>query len=171
MGDFFGTGIIVADFRQGGMTAWARERLKILVKVGASWLAHALSTLPGTPSGPAAFLGFTARNTRLTLCSCTVNGMVQEPGVGGDKAGAGECCWDDPNRAKKLFSSSASDALISAVDALQPLKFVMLCMPRHTSRALLLDRWDSMRSLWSALALVIPLFRSARAALYKALSP
>ena len=38
MGDFFGTGMIVADFRQDGMTAWSRE---ILVKMGVSWWEHA----------------------------------------------------------------------------------------------------------------------------------
>jgi len=73
VGDFFGTGIIVADFRLVGMTAWARERLKILHKTCDSWWAHALSTLSGTPSGPAAFLGFTARSTRLISCSSTVS--------------------------------------------------------------------------------------------------
>lgn len=61
------------DFRQGGMTAWARERLKILLKMGVSWWVHALSTLLGTPSEPAAFLGFTARSTCLTSCSSTVS--------------------------------------------------------------------------------------------------
>lgn len=38
------------DFRQRGMTAWARERLKILLKMGVSLWGHALSTLLGTPS-------------------------------------------------------------------------------------------------------------------------
>ncbi|MEQ2215532.1 hypothetical protein XENOCAPTIV_002248, partial [Xenoophorus captivus] len=33
MGDFFGTGMIVADFRQRGMTACGREKLQILVKM------------------------------------------------------------------------------------------------------------------------------------------
>lgn len=88
MGDFFGTRTI-DDFRQGGITAWAKERLKILVGVGASWWAHALSPLPGTPSGPEAFFGFTAWSTRLTLCSCTVSGVVQEPGGGGGDRGGG----------------------------------------------------------------------------------
>lgn len=46
----FGTGMIVAEFSQYGMTAWARERLSILVKRRVSWWAHDLSTLPGTPS-------------------------------------------------------------------------------------------------------------------------
>jgi len=101
VGVFFGTGMTVADFRQGGMTACARERLNILVKMRARWWAHALSTLPGTLSGPIAFLGFTARSTRLTSCCCTVSGVVQglgggrvgveqEPGGGGGRAGAGE---------------------------------------------------------------------------------
>ncbi|KAL3970244.1 alcohol-forming fatty acyl-CoA reductase [Sarotherodon galilaeus] len=63
-----------------GMAASSSERLKILVKMRVSWWAHALSTLPRIPSGPAAFLGFTARNTHLTSCSVTVSGAVQEPG-------------------------------------------------------------------------------------------
>ncbi len=44
---------------------------------------HALSTLPGTLSGQAPFLGFSARSTRLTPCSCTVSGVVQRLGEGG----------------------------------------------------------------------------------------
>lgn len=36
MGDFYGTGMMVADLRQDGTTAKARERLKILVHMGAS---------------------------------------------------------------------------------------------------------------------------------------
>lgn len=36
--------------------ACAREGLKVSVKNVENWLAQALSTLPGTPSGPAAFL-------------------------------------------------------------------------------------------------------------------
>ena len=34
-----------------------RKMLKILVRILVSWSAQALSTLPGTPLGPAAFLG------------------------------------------------------------------------------------------------------------------
>lgn len=30
----FGTGMMVANFRWDGFTAWARERMKIFVKVG-----------------------------------------------------------------------------------------------------------------------------------------
>ena len=83
------------------MTALSRERLKILVKMmRVSWGAHALSTLPGTPSGPAAFLGFTARSTCLTSCShhSTVSGVVQEPGDGGSRAEADECCCCDVSK-------------------------------------------------------------------------
>lgn len=53
-----------------------------LVKMRVSWGAHALSTLPGTPSGPAAFA---ARNSGLTSCSVTVRmrmGAVFSPLVG-----------------------------------------------------------------------------------------
>lgn len=54
--------------------------------MGKSWSAHALSTLPGTLSGPAAFLGFIARSARLTSCSLTVSGV--ELGGGGVGMGA-----------------------------------------------------------------------------------
>lgn len=101
MGDFFSTEIFVEDFRQGRMTAWAR--LKILVKVGANWWVRALSTLPGSPSG-AAFLGFTARSTRLTSCSCIVGGVVQEPkGVGGG-AGLGQMSAADEYQSERRSS-------------------------------------------------------------------
>ena len=66
LADVFGTGMMVADFMQAGMVAWVRERLKILVRISESWSAHALSTFPGTPSGPAAFLGFTDLSAPLT---------------------------------------------------------------------------------------------------------
>ena len=57
---FFGSRMIVADFRQGGMADLDRDRLKILVKTSESWSEHSFSTLPVTPSGLAAFLRFTA---------------------------------------------------------------------------------------------------------------
>ena len=118
--------MIVVDFRQGGMTAWARERLKILVSMGVSWGAHSLSTVPGTPFALAAFLGFTARSTRLTSCSLTVSVGVLGLGRGGGRAGADVCCCDVSKRAKKQFSSSASDTLRSPVVVVgQPLKLVM----------------------------------------------
>lgn len=63
MGDFFGTRMIGADFRQGRINVWARNRLKILVKMRVSWWAHALSNSPGTPPWPAAFLGFIPMGT------------------------------------------------------------------------------------------------------------
>lgn len=45
---FLGTGMMTIDFRQGGMMACARDRLKMVVKTVESWSAHALSTFPGT---------------------------------------------------------------------------------------------------------------------------
>ena len=107
--DFLGTGMMVADFRQAGMLSCSRERLKMLVKTGASWSAHALSTFPGTPFGPVAFLGLTARSTRLTSSTCTVSGVVSV-GVdcGGGWGGVTKFWAWDSKRAKKLFSSSAS---------------------------------------------------------------
>ena len=84
--------------------------MKMSVKTGASWSAHALSTFPGTPSGPVAFLGFTARSTRLTSSTTTVSGVVSEVGVGcsGGWGGVTEILAWDSKRAKKLFNSSAS---------------------------------------------------------------
>lgn len=76
-----GSGTIVADFRQGGMMDWESEVLKMLVKTPASWSAHSLRTLPVTPSGPAAFLGFTACRTALTSCSFTVRLELPQSGV------------------------------------------------------------------------------------------
>nr|XP_061784667.1 uncharacterized protein LOC133575823 isoform X3 [Nerophis lumbriciformis] len=42
----------------------------------------------------------------LTSCSCTVSGVVEEPGGDGGRAGTDECCCGVSKRAKKLFSSS-----------------------------------------------------------------
>lgn len=74
MGHFFGTGMIVAVFRQAGITTWARDSLKILQKTPDNSVAHAQKTSPGTPSGPGVFLGFTIRSTRLTSSFSMVNG-------------------------------------------------------------------------------------------------
>lgn len=50
---------MVEAFRQGGTVVWDKDRLNILVKTPVSWFAQSFSTLPVTPSGPAAFLWFT----------------------------------------------------------------------------------------------------------------
>src|SRR4029434_10809655 len=105
-GWFLRDGMMVADFRQGGMVARVRERLKILVKTPASWLAQALSTFPDTPSGPAAFLVSTDLSTHLFLCSCRVR--VWLLGVGGVSAIVVGLLTSKP--ANKLLSSSASEA-------------------------------------------------------------
>ena len=57
---------MMADFQQDGTMAWVREMLKISVRIPISWSAQALSTFPGTQSGPAAFLWFTSLSTLLT---------------------------------------------------------------------------------------------------------
>ena len=93
------------DFRQGGILHWDRD-WNISVKTSTSWSAQSLSTLPVTPSGPAAFLGFTARSVRLTSCACTVKTSLL--GAGGcDGATASVSA---SKRAKKQFSSSDSEA-------------------------------------------------------------
>lgn len=70
--DFFGTGMIVDDFRQGGIMNWDRDWLKMWVKTSSSWSAQSLNTLTVTPSGPAAFLEFTTNGVHITSCACTV---------------------------------------------------------------------------------------------------
>lgn len=72
----FETGMMVEVFIQDAMAAWARERLKMLVKTAESWSAQTFSTFSGTLSGPAAFLRFTDLSTRLTSHSCTMSRWV-----------------------------------------------------------------------------------------------
>ena len=48
----------VETFRHVGTVACIRNILNSLVKISTSWSAHALSTAPEMPSGPAAFLMF-----------------------------------------------------------------------------------------------------------------
>ena len=103
---FLGTGMLVADFRHEGMMAFDREMLKILMKIPASWSAHAWSTLLGAPSGPAASLRLTDLSICLSSCSCSVGVWVVKAEGGGDtEAGLLILKW-----AKKLFSCSASEA-------------------------------------------------------------
>lgn len=92
----------MADFRHDGTVVSDREVLKIFVKTPASWSAHAWSTLLGTPSGLAAFLGFVDLSTRLTSCSCSVSVWVLKAGGGkeGSETVAGLLA---SNRAKKQF--------------------------------------------------------------------
>lgn len=59
-------------FRQGGTVDWDRDRLKILVKIPASWSAQSFNTRPEMPSGPVAFLRSTACSMRLTSQSSSV---------------------------------------------------------------------------------------------------
>lgn len=56
---FLSSGMTAADFRQGGMMD--SDVLKILVKTSKSCSAHFFNTIAVTPSGPAAFLGSSAR--------------------------------------------------------------------------------------------------------------
>src|SRR4029434_7115487 len=97
--------MIVEDFRQGGIKHWDRDWLNMLVNTPASWSAQSLSTLPVTPSGPAAFLGFTARRTRLTSCACTVRVWLQ----GSSGSGVVTSGVSTSKRVKKQFSPSASE--------------------------------------------------------------
>lgn len=58
---FFGMGMMIEDFRQGGMVGSVRHRLNIFVK---SWSAQFFSTVPETSLVPL--------STHLTSCSSTV---------------------------------------------------------------------------------------------------
>ena len=111
--------MMVADFRKGGMVARVRERINILVKTPASWLAQALSTFPDTPSGPAAFLVLNDLSTHLTSCSCRVREWVL--GVGGVSAIV--LCVLTSKRAKKWLSSIEASARTVLV-----LLFLLLCV-------------------------------------------
>ena len=50
------------DLKHFGTDIVSRDLLKMLVKTGANWLAHALSVDVVTLSGPQAFLGFCLAN-------------------------------------------------------------------------------------------------------------
>ena len=49
-----GTGTMVVCLKHIGIADADRERLKMSVKTLSGWSAHARSTRPGNPSGPAA---------------------------------------------------------------------------------------------------------------------
>jgi hypothetical protein len=51
---FLGTGTIVVCLKHVGIIDSVRDRLKMSLKTLASWSAHARSTRPSNPSGPAA---------------------------------------------------------------------------------------------------------------------
>ena len=154
---FFGTGMIVEVFRQGGTMARDRDRLKIWGRTPVNWSAQSLSTLPGTP-----FLGFTAFSVRRTSCSVRVRLL----GAGG----CGGCNVASPpgpvsNRAWKEFSSSASCGLFPSAESLLALKLVMCWTPCHTRLESLLRKQSSILPLYSALASLMPRSKLALAML------
>lgn len=54
---FLGIGVTVVLLKHAGTHIVDSDRIKMVVKTSASSAAQYLSTRPGTPTGPAAFLG------------------------------------------------------------------------------------------------------------------
>lgn len=168
MGDFFRTGMIaVADFRQGGMAAWSQERLKILVKMRASWWAHALSTLPGT-------LSYWTGTVPGVRCWDLLADIVVRCS---EWSGGTSWGWEQGWSTVLLLWYFKEAIYLLCQRHTQVFCFhstASVVYDAHTSRVLLLDRWDSMLLLWSVSAFLIPLLRSAQAApcraLYRALA-
>ncbi len=73
---FFGMGTMVDFLKHAGTTDRDSERLKMSVKTQASWKAHALSTRPGIPSGPTAFLMFIRLKDRVTSATERESGLT-----------------------------------------------------------------------------------------------
>ncbi len=69
-------GTMVDFLKHEGTTDRERERLKMSVKNPASWNAHALSTLPGMPSGPSALRVFTRLKDRVTSTTEMESGLT-----------------------------------------------------------------------------------------------
>ena len=67
-----GTGTMVVCLKHVGITESIRDMLKMSVKTPASWSAHARSTRPGNPSGPAALCMLTCLKVLLTSATESV---------------------------------------------------------------------------------------------------
>ncbi len=79
---FFGTGMMVEHLKPQGTSHSSRDRLKICVKMGASWSAQTFSQAGEILSGPEAFLDFCFLKTRFTSSTQTLSAgkMVGEGG-------------------------------------------------------------------------------------------
>ncbi len=98
---------MMEDLKHLGTVQVDRERLKMEAKTSVNWSAQFLSTLPGIPSGPAAFLGFTLRNTLLTSSLLTVSVRLS---VGGDGVSLCLCLLKTCKKIIKLLSQVTADA-------------------------------------------------------------
>ncbi len=84
-------GTMVDFLKHEGTTDKERDRLKMSVKTPASWNAHALSTRPGTPSGPTALRMFTHLKDQVTSATKMESGLtlLQQPR---ERSLCGRCC-------------------------------------------------------------------------------
>ncbi len=80
---FLGMDTMVNFLKREGTTDRERDRLKMSVKTPASWKAHALSTRPGTPSGPTALRMFTRLKDQVTSATERESGLTSSAAAAG----------------------------------------------------------------------------------------
>ncbi len=79
--EHFGTGTMVAVFKQVGTDASDSEVLKMSVNTSDSWCAQSFNTRPGMLSGPAALRGLIPLRFLLTSAVDTLKGVSSNGGI------------------------------------------------------------------------------------------